>query len=319
MDLSLLPSFAHYPLIPNGSSGFNHPFNGTHLEDYTNTYVHGGGSGPSPSSYMYHHQYRPSSYPESYLVQSSLLKETTVNEIGMENGQTESGSCYYLNNKLHGHSEWSTDPCSTDMKLATSIPPQPPPPSSSMAHTPPLTPLTSECNTPFYPLVKTTRTDIDEMVVTEKYHQLNTCSNKLHSTELGTSFPDDEYITITNPTNGVVRVVKRRSANKKERRRTQSINSAFANLRDCIPNVPADTKLSKIKTLRLATSYISYLMELLDGPRENSCKLLSEGFRADLSNSKPSAKFRNQCVNVRIVDWHNWHISSHFNASTQPN
>jgi hypothetical protein len=97
-------------------------------------------------------------------------------------------------------------------------------------------------------------------------------------------------ITITNRTTGVVRVVKRRvTANKKERRRTQSINSAFANLRDCIPNVPADTKLSKIKTLRLATSYIAYLLELLDGPSETSYKLLSEGFRADLpTNNKRS-------------------------------
>lgn len=44
-----------------------------------------------------------------------------------------------------------------------------------------------------------------------------------------------------------VRTGKRRTtANKKERRRTQSINSAFAFLRDCIPNVPSDTKLSKV-------------------------------------------------------------------------
>ncbi|KAK8403728.1 hypothetical protein O3P69_000077 [Scylla paramamosain] len=62
------------------------------------------------------------------------------------------------------------------------------------------------------------------------------------------------------------RMVRRKSsANKKERRRTQSINNAFAELRECIPNVPADTKLSKIKTLRLATSYIAYLMEVLHG------------------------------------------------------
>lgn len=47
-----------------------------------------------------------------------------------------------------------------------------------------------------------------------------------------------------------VRVVKRRTtANKKERRRTQSINSAFAYLRDCIPNVPSDTKLSKVSDI----------------------------------------------------------------------
>lgn len=53
------------------------------------------------------------------------------------------------------------------------------------------------------------------------------------------------------------------SGPKKERKRTESINSAFAELRECIPNVPADTKLSKIKTLRLATSYIAYLMDVL--------------------------------------------------------
>ena len=70
-----------------------------------------------------------------------------------------------------------------------------------------------------------------------------------------------EYIEVVDSCG---RVVKRRSsANKKERRRTQSINNAFAELRDCIPNVPPDTKLSKIKTLRLATSYIDYLMAVL--------------------------------------------------------
>ena len=58
-----------------------------------------------------------------------------------------------------------------------------------------------------------------------------------------------------------------REANKKERRRTLSINSAFSDLRNCIPNVPTDTKLSKIKTLRLAISYIRYLMQCLDDDR----------------------------------------------------
>lgn len=55
-----------------------------------------------------------------------------------------------------------------------------------------------------------------------------------------------------------VRGVKRRStANKKERRRTQSINNAYSDLRDCIPNVPADTKLSKVreKTLTKGIKY----------------------------------------------------------------
>ncbi|GLV37604.1 hand [Carabus blaptoides fortunei] len=78
----------------------------------------------------------------------------------------------------------------------------------------------------------------------------------------------------------IVRGVKRRNtANKKERRRTQSINAAFQDLRDRIPNVPADTKLSKIKTLRLATSYISYLTGVLETDEP------AIGFRAELAGS----------------------------------
>ncbi|XP_008627291.1 PREDICTED: heart- and neural crest derivatives-expressed protein 1, partial [Corvus brachyrhynchos] len=82
---------------------------------------------------------------------------------------------------------------------------------------------------------------------------------------------------------GGPRPVKRRgTANRKERRRTQSINSAFAELRECIPNVPADTKLSKIKTLRLATSYIAYLMEVLS---KDSQPGDTEGFKAELKKT----------------------------------
>lgn len=123
-----------------------------------------------------------------------------------------------------------------------------------------------------------------------------------------------------------VRVVKRRTtANKKERRRTQSINSAFTFLRDCIPNVPSDTKLSKvwgvawfffsysqqiftmnfhfvavqIKTLRLATSYISYLTRVLEGDQDPS-----GGFRAELVpssrkiNAERRAKYEAQVTEI---------------------
>lgn len=70
---------------------------------------------------------------------------------------------------------------------------------------------------------------------------------------------------------------RRASGPKKERRRTESINTAFAELRECIPNVPADTKLSKIKTLRLATSYIAYLMDVLAKDTGET-----EGFKAEI-------------------------------------
>ena len=56
----------------------------------------------------------------------------------------------------------------------------------------------------------------------------------------------------------------RATTSKKERRRTQNINAAFGDLRNHIPNVPADTKLSKIKTLKLAMSYIRHLEKILD-------------------------------------------------------
>uniref|UniRef100_UPI0039806BBE helix-loop-helix domain-containing protein n=1 Tax=Salmonella sp. s55004 TaxID=3159675 RepID=UPI0039806BBE len=45
--------------------------------------------------------------------------------------------------------------------------------------------------------------------------------------------------------------------------RTHSVNSAFTALREMIPTEPKDRKLSKIETLRLATSYINHLGTLL--------------------------------------------------------
>ncbi|KFM57440.1 Heart- and neural crest derivatives-expressed protein 2, partial [Stegodyphus mimosarum] len=80
-----------------------------------------------------------------------------------------------------------------------------------------------------------------------------------------------------------VRCVKRRvTANRKERRRTLSINNAFSELRGCIPYVPPDTKLSKIKILRLATSYIAYLMDVL---AEDESGKTPGAFRAEITKS----------------------------------
>nr|KAG5697328.1 hypothetical protein BaRGS_004994 [Batillaria attramentaria] len=51
-------------------------------------------------------------------------------------------------------------------------------------------------------------------------------------------------------------------ANVRERQRTQSLNEAFAQLRQIIPTLPSD-KLSKIQTLKLATRYIDFLYQVL--------------------------------------------------------
>lgn len=55
---------------------------------------------------------------------------------------------------------------------------------------------------------------------------------------------------------------QRAMANVRERQRTQSLNEAFAMLRQIIPTLPSD-KLSKIQTLKLATNYIAFLNSLV--------------------------------------------------------
>ncbi|XP_071777541.1 transcription factor 15 [Centroberyx gerrardi] len=61
----------------------------------------------------------------------------------------------------------------------------------------------------------------------------------------------------------VVIIKQRNAANARERDRTQSVNTAFTALRTLIPTEPVDRKLSKIETLRLASSYISHLANVL--------------------------------------------------------
>ncbi|XP_017759298.1 PREDICTED: transcription factor 15-like [Eufriesea mexicana] len=51
-----------------------------------------------------------------------------------------------------------------------------------------------------------------------------------------------------------------------------SVNTAFSALRTLIPTEPADRKLSKIETLRLASSYINHLgAVLVAGPIDQPC------------------------------------------------
>ncbi|CAG9815075.1 unnamed protein product [Phaedon cochleariae] len=72
-------------------------------------------------------------------------------------------------------------------------------------------------------------------------------------------------------------VRQRSQANARERDRTHSnscfsVNTAFSTLRTLIPTEPKDRKLSKIETLRLASSYISHLgTQLIAGPMDQPC------------------------------------------------
>ncbi|CAN7991524.1 unnamed protein product [Ixodes pacificus] len=66
----------------------------------------------------------------------------------------------------------------------------------------------------------------------------------------------------TPPTKVVIRK-RRLAANARERRRMSSLNVAFDKLRDVVPSLGNDRKLSKFETLQMAQSYISALSELL--------------------------------------------------------
>ncbi|EAT47216.1 AAEL001652-PA [Aedes aegypti] len=56
---------------------------------------------------------------------------------------------------------------------------------------------------------------------------------------------------------------RRLAANARERRRMNSLNDAFDRLRDVVPSLGNDRKLSKFETLQMAQTYIAALNELL--------------------------------------------------------
>lgn len=73
---------------------------------------------------------------------------------------------------------------------------------------------------------------------------------------------DDEFDEQRRP--------QRNAANERERARMRVLSKAFCRLKTTLPWVPADTKLSKLDTLRLATSYIAHLRAvLMDQPINN--------------------------------------------------
>ncbi|XP_076315552.1 uncharacterized protein LOC143228112 [Tachypleus tridentatus] len=65
------------------------------------------------------------------------------------------------------------------------------------------------------------------------------------------------------PSSTVVRK-RRLAANARERRRMHSLNLAFDRLREVVPSIGEDRKLSKYETLQMAQSYITALCELLE-------------------------------------------------------
>ncbi|XP_015610036.1 basic helix-loop-helix transcription factor scleraxis isoform X1 [Cephus cinctus] len=100
---------------------------------------------------------------------------------------------------------------------------------------------------------------------------------------------------------------QRYQANARERDRTHryatqesqsslcSVNTAFTALRTLIPTEPADRKLSKIETLRLASSYISHLgAVLVAGAIDQPCLRLEENNLSPLMSKLGDSQSRPQ-------------------------
>nr|VZI31004.1 unnamed protein product [Spirometra erinaceieuropaei] len=76
----------------------------------------------------------------------------------------------------------------------------------------------------------------------------------------------------------------RTSQNQQDKRRTREMNRAFCRLRTCLPEIPADTKLTKLKTLRMAISYIRTLSLVAD----SSSPLTERVSQAWSPNARPA-------------------------------
>ncbi len=89
----------------------------------------------------------------------------------------------------------------------------------------------------------------------------------------------------------------------RERTRMRVLSKAFGRLKLTLPWVPPDTKLSKLDTLRLATSYISHLQRVLDeeeGEEKTEMDLNAPVSKMDLVSSLHRKSLR--CDQKHSVD-----------------
>merc|ERR1712020_751500 len=65
---------------------------------------------------------------------------------------------------------------------------------------------------------------------------------------------------------------RRDAANARERKRMNGLNDAFERLREVVPNLNSEQKLSKIETLLMAQTYITALAKLIAEEDKKSAK-----------------------------------------------
>ncbi|XP_053653691.2 protein Fer3-like [Cherax quadricarinatus] len=83
-------------------------------------------------------------------------------------------------------------------------------------------------------------------------------------------------------------MAQRRAANVRERRRMFNLNEAFDKLRRKVPTFAYEKRLSRIETLRLAITYISFMTELLASEHEAAAVAAAAAAAAAATNTTTS-------------------------------
>lgn len=87
----------------------------------------------------------------------------------------------------------------------------------------------------------------------------------------------------TQQPNQVVMKKRRMAANARERRRMNGLNDAFDRLREVVPSLGEEHKLSKFETLQMAQTYITAMCDLLERGADETTYTL---FNNNNNNSK---------------------------------
>lgn len=90
------------------------------------------------------------------------------------------------------------------------------------------------------------------------------------SSNLGTNMKKASTKKPKKSRNMDIQIRQRYAANQRERRRMESINTAFDGLRHSIPTLPFEKRPSKVDTLRLAIKYINDLQTMLTSDNQSS-------------------------------------------------
>ncbi|XP_076248187.1 uncharacterized protein LOC143188042 [Calliopsis andreniformis] len=107
-------------------------------------------------------------------------------------------------------------------------------------------------------------------------------------------------LKLSKPSRGVTpreRTLRRLESNERERMRMHSLNDAFQSLREVIPHVTKERRLSKIETLTLAKNYIVALTDVICAMRSEEKAIEQQN---EVSESQESSSNVNICLNMNI-------------------